>query len=143
MENENLSAQPSASTAAQPVPAVPAPNELEIIAGRRAAMAHFIDGPPEPVQVRIMTVREWPKYSTFLNDEPGRLELICGKEKGWADRLTMESHEELIAIGEELNADPFVRWLSRLAKNGRNAISVVEGAGFSLSDVQRLASFAG
>ena len=40
-------------------------------------------------------------------------EMLCGKESGWADRLTNEALEAVIETGEKLNVDFFSRWVRR------------------------------
>lgn len=96
-----------------PFPSANPPQDLEIIAGGRHATAHFRDGSTELVTVHMLTIRQLPQLVGLLEDDAARLEFYLGKETGYADRLTLQSVQQLLATGEELNSDPFYKWVQR------------------------------
>ena len=105
-----------------PFPSANPPNDLEIIAGGRHATAQFRDGTSELVTVRMLTVRQLPLLVGLLEDDAARLEFYVQKEEGYADRLTLQSVEQILATGEELNSGPFYSWVKR-------KMNVFEGVG--------------
>jgi hypothetical protein len=88
-------------------------DSMEILNGGRQAVARMIDGSTEAVFVKQLPVRQLQAYLASIDDEPARIELVTGKPAGWADKLTNESHVELLAAAEGLNADTFFAWLRR------------------------------
>jgi hypothetical protein len=66
------------------------------------------------VFVRLLPIRDLPKYLACFEDEAASVELFCGKEKGWADTLTTKSFEDILAAGERLNLDPLARYAARV-----------------------------
>lgn len=76
-------------------------------------VAYTTDGKQEIVFLRQLPVRILPQYLATIDDEAGRLELIADKPAGWADKLTVDSHVELLEVGEGLNSDSFSAWLRR------------------------------
>lgn len=88
-------------------------NKTTALFGGEPIEIKLADGTPEIVNVRILPVREFPRLAMDIENEAHRIEVFCAKEKGWADTLSRESHEALIAKGDELNADFFIRWVRR------------------------------
>lgn len=84
-----------------------------ILAGGKEILALLTDGSTETVKVRCLAVREFPKWLEILDDEPARIEFVCSRDKGWADKLTQHTHEEIVAVMEELNDPGFFAWLRR------------------------------
>ena len=71
------------------------------------------DGSTEAVSVRQLAVKDFPKFQTLQDDEVEMCDFVCGKTKGWAEALTNDSHEALVAEIEKVNGDFFSRWLER------------------------------
>jgi hypothetical protein len=71
------------------------------------------DGTTEVVTVRQLAVKEFPKFQTLQDDEVEMCAFVCAKTKEWAESLSNESHEALIAEIEKVNGDFFSRWLAR------------------------------
>lgn len=89
---------------------------MTILKGGTEHAAFLRNGTQEIVTVRLLAVREFDKWLQTVDDEPGRIELATGKEKGWADGLTPDSHRELLALAEKLNESDFFAWLRRRAE---------------------------
>jgi hypothetical protein len=83
------------------------------IAGGKKAIVQFKDGMKTEVFVRQLPIRRLPEYLAKQDDEAGLIELACDKPEKWADDLTLESHEALVAAVEEMNSVPFFAWLRR------------------------------
>jgi hypothetical protein len=71
------------------------------------------DGTNETVFVRQLAIKEFPKFLQVQDDELEMIDFACGKTKGFAETLSPESHEALIAQIEKVNGDFFSRWLAR------------------------------
>lgn len=91
-------------------------NDLTILKGGQEHLARLRDGTRENVTVRLLAVREFDKWLATIDDEAGRIELVTGKDKGWADGLTPDSHRDLLALAERLNESDFFGWLRRRAE---------------------------
>lgn len=90
-------------------------NKMATLLGGAEIPCHFTNGPAAIVRVRQLPVRLMPRYLEALDDEPAFVELLCDKPAGWADTLTIESHEAILAEGERLNREAFFSWLVRRA----------------------------
>lgn len=88
-------------------------DSIATLTGGRQMTARFTNGTTESITLRQVPIRLMPSYLATMDDEPALLELVADKPKGWADGLTIESHEELIAASEALNSDTFFAWLRR------------------------------
>jgi hypothetical protein len=71
------------------------------------------DGTNETVFVRQLAVKEFPKFLQTQDDELEMIDFVCGKTKGFAETLSNEGHEALVAEIEKVNGDFFSRWLKR------------------------------
>jgi len=91
-------------------------DSMTILLGGTTLSARYSDGTSEPVTLRQLPIKSFKPYLETLDDEPKRLELIAGQSDGWANRLTVESHTELLAAGEALNESNFFAWLRRRVK---------------------------
>lgn len=89
------------------------PTKDETLRGGLNLTVTFTEGSQEPVFVRQLPVREFEAWLACLDDEPRAAELLCGKESGWGDRLSIDSLEAVITGGERVNRDFFERWLQR------------------------------
>ena len=87
--------------------------ELDTITGGRDIVAKYQDGTTETVRIKQVSIRQMDKYLATIDDEPGRIEFSVGKDAGWADKLTLESHTELIEAVEDVNSNSFFGWLRR------------------------------
>jgi hypothetical protein len=76
----------------------------------------YKDGGTEMVVVRELRINERPAYARIIDEEDKCVELFCDRPAGWADTLTAESVEDIIAKGENLNLAPFRAWLGRRLK---------------------------
>lgn len=71
------------------------------------------DGSTKAVKVLQLPIKSYNDYLRVLDDELAMADVLCGKEKGWSETLTLLSLEDVIETGEKLNADFFARWLRR------------------------------
>lgn len=74
------------------------------------------------VKVRQLPLRLMPAYHRVKDNEAESIELFCDKPAGWADTLTPESFEAVLAKGEELNLD-FLSSYSRRKANRMEKIA--------------------
>lgn len=79
------------------------------------------DGSTEQVLIRDLPMKVLPDYWSRIEDESGTVELFCDKPPGWAEGLTRESFERVLAVGEERNLDFLLRY-SRRASERREMI---------------------
>lgn len=91
-------------------------SNLKKLIGGEELDVRFFDGKTETVFVRTLPIAKMQKLADCLGDEPARVELFCSKEKGWAENLTVESHEKVLELGEKFNSENFTRWVGRLEK---------------------------
>lgn len=71
------------------------------------------NGDKSVVKVRQLPIKEFPKFLQVQDDELEMIDFVCGKTKGFAETLTPECHEALVAEIEKVNADFFLRWVER------------------------------
>ncbi len=88
-------------------------DSMTALLGGKKAVAKFRDGMNSEVTVRQLPVRLMPDYLRLIDDEPARLELVCALKPEEVDRLTPQSHDELVALVEEVNGEGFFAWLRR------------------------------
>ena len=88
-------------------------NPMTTLTGEEEALAEFRDGRREKVTLRVITVREIPKFLDLVGDESALLEMLTGQETGWADPLTPESFDQLVSRGVALNNPIIESWMSR------------------------------
>ena len=89
------------------------PTKAETLRGGQDLHVQLDDGATETVLVRQLPVKDFEIWLASLDDEPRAAELLCGRDEGWGDRLSVESLEAVILAGERLNRDFFERWLQR------------------------------
>lgn len=75
--------------------------------------AKFRDGTTEHVKVLEVGFDLYGRYIAALDDEAACVELFCGKDKGWAARLTAASHNDLMQKGQGLNLPLLEAYLQR------------------------------
>ncbi|MDB6017665.1 MAG: hypothetical protein JWR19_2154 [Pedosphaera sp.] len=99
----------------------PGPTQSETLFGSLSVVVKFEDNRPcETVPVRQLKIKEYPALLNVQDDELKMIELYTGKVPGWAEALTPESIEDVVKVGETLNADFFSRWVQRrLARQER------------------------
>lgn len=90
-------------------------NDIGTILGGEEIRVTTVDGKTETVKVRQLPLSAYPAYLACQDDECVQVALLCDREPGWADTLTIESVEAILAKGDEINADFFGRWLRRRA----------------------------
>lgn len=71
------------------------------------------DKSTEQVFIRQLEIWEFPALLDALGKEIEMIMLFCAKEKAWAKTLSVESWEQLVTTGEEINSDFFSRWVRR------------------------------
>ncbi len=107
------------------------PNEkptLNVVLGGVAFTAQLDDGTTAEVKVRQLNIRTLIEgWGLIQGDEAALVELYCGKEKGWDDKLLAESHDEIIRIGGELNRPRFARWTENRRADIANMQKATEG----------------
>ena len=103
-------------------------NELEVLSGGRLFRAEYLDTDVEhsPVLVRYISIRELPKLDELESDEAALVEFYCKQPNGWADLLTPDSFEKILAIGNELNFPIRDRWLDRQYRLSEKRVGQLE-----------------
>lgn len=86
---------------------------FENLTGTKQVQVKLTDGTNEIVTVKALPIRKLGEYLAKQDDESGLIELACDKPEGWADKLTIESHEALVEAVEAMNHAPFFAWLRR------------------------------
>lgn len=86
------------------------------------------DGADEAVVVRLVSVRELPRFVALQDDEPAVLEMVCDRPQGWADRLTPDAHFLLIDRARALNFPVALRWTASQVDMQRRLADVIERA---------------
>jgi len=92
-------------------------NDLTVVLGGVEYFALLDSGVEEKVKIRAMKLKQSQTYLRLAsaNNESGLIELFCEMPEGWADSLSAKSQEEILKIGEELNADFMMRSAQRAA----------------------------
>lgn len=86
---------------------------FDTLIGGKQVIVNLTDGMKESVFVKQLPIRKLPEYLAKQDDEAGLIELATDKPAGWADKLTIDSHETLIEAVEAMNHVPFFAWLRR------------------------------
>jgi hypothetical protein len=75
-------------------------------------------GTKERVKVRQVIADQMTDYgnAVIFNNEARQLEIYCGRDPGWANLLTPESHNAVADKGLEINLPFFGAWYQRQAK---------------------------
>ena len=75
-------------------------------------------GTQDRVKVRRVSVDDRHVYGSavLFNDEATQIEICCGKEKGWAATLTLESADALADASLRINLRFFGHWYRRQTK---------------------------
>lgn len=97
-------------------------DQLATLEGQKTVSVALRDGMREIVTVQALPVRKFPKLMELMDDEPGKIELATGKETGWADNLTSQSHADLLAVVEDLNSADFFAWLRRRVQRSEQLV---------------------
>lgn len=97
-------------------------NKMAVILGGKEIGVELLDGSTARVKVAQLPVRRFPDLQRLIEDESGQVALVTGQETEWVDQLTIESHEAILAVHEELNGDPFGRWLQRRMERTRKML---------------------
>lgn len=97
----------------------PAPNDngssngdadLSVLLGGVPMTAHFKDGTTEEVRVVEVDIDSMLTLLAVIKETRPRVDLYCGKPKGWSEKLTTKSLIELLEKGKELNDPLFDAW---------------------------------
>lgn len=74
------------------------------------------DGTTCEVRVRVVCIRELPRFLALQDDEAALVEFVTGQPQGWADTLMPDAHFQLVGRARALNFPSALRWtLSQLA----------------------------
>jgi len=89
--------------------------EFSDIVGYEEIEVVYRDGNRELVRVRQFGLEECPTMLRLLaeDDETKLIAFYTGKTAEWAAKLTPQSQEQILEVGEKLNRDFFERWLQR------------------------------
>lgn len=107
------------------------PASLATLLGGEAMKVTLRDGTVEEVFVRQLPLRLIGKWSGLdsnggVDAEAQLIELFLDKPEGFADGLTVESAEAVLAKGDALNRPTFVRWQQRHANRTREWVKAGE-----------------
>ena len=91
------------------------PTKTETLFGGVDLEVKFQDEHFEPVKVKQLPIGQIKAFAIAYEqaDEAEEIALLTGKSKDWANTLTIESAEKIIAEGERINADPLARYFQR------------------------------
>lgn len=95
----------------------------------REVTVRYIGGaqPPEKIIVRTMTIRQCKALLANLADPATLAELFCGKKTGeWADTVEVESIDEIVSVGLEVNRPTLTRYAEMQSKLAGWGIEVVK-----------------
>jgi len=89
--------------------------EFSDIVGYEEIEVVYRDGNRELVRARQFGLEECPTMLRLLaeDDETKLIAFYTGKTAEWAAKLTPQSQEQILEVGEKLNRDFFERWLQR------------------------------
>jgi hypothetical protein len=107
------------------------PASLTTLLGGESVKVKFRNGNEQELFVRALPLRLISKWAELdangtPESEAQLVELYCAADAGIADELTIESHEAVLAKGEELNRPIFARWQSRAASRAREWVAAGE-----------------
>ena len=109
----------------------PNPTPLAVILGGEELTVKTRDGESHRVWVYQLPVRRITRWAQLnyggMDAEPELVELYADKPQGWADTLTLESYDAVLAKGEELNRPTFAAATSRYDRRAVDGAAVVEG----------------
>jgi hypothetical protein len=86
---------------------------LDILAGGTNVTVKLLEGSTDTIFVRQLAVKEYGALADVMDDEIGQVALFTGKPKEWAERLSPQSHHELMTAAWRLNGDFFWGWFER------------------------------
>ncbi len=114
------------------------PASLVTLLGGENVAVKLRDGSTPTLFVRALPLRLIGKWAELdaqgtPDAEAEMVELYCDVAPGFADTLTVESHEALLAKGEALNRPIFARWQGRAASRAREWTQ----AGEAVASLQR------
>lgn len=92
-----------------------AERDRQILLGGTQMSVSLRDGSAEEVTVRMLPIRDFPRYMELAKHLAQRAELLCGMWAGWADMLTDESLYAITDKGAELNDPRLAVWTERQA----------------------------
>lgn len=98
------------------------------ILGELNATVRMQDGTEEQVVVRQLPLSAMFGYSQIQDDDAAHVELLCDKPSGWGDTVAEDSVDDILRLGDELNADFFGRWLRRRSARLTRISSMVQAA---------------
>lgn len=81
---------------------------------------------PEELTIEEIPIRKVPQLIDLRLDEPALVEFYAGLKKGDADKLTHASYEEILDVGDALNAPFADAWLQRLTERTSEMLDVAE-----------------
>ena len=86
---------------------------LTIVNGGVEITVRHLDNTEERIKVRQLPLRHMAAYGEAQGNEARLCELFTGKDAEWVDSLSTASQEEVVSLGDRLNADFFLRWADR------------------------------
>jgi hypothetical protein len=75
--------------------------------------AKYEDGTTELVRIQLIPVRDMQRLHEASQNPSSFVEYVCGKQAGWADKLSEESLYEIDEKASEMNVPRLARFASR------------------------------
>lgn len=97
-------------------------NAFTVINGGVDHEAVMMDGTKEQVRIKLVPVKDYPKYAAVIMDEGKMAEMFCDKPEGWSENLHPGSHADIIEKGEEINLSFFGRYFQRKLELNRRML---------------------
>lgn len=93
----------------------------DILFAGRAITLKLLDGSSVETRVRQLSLKEYERAFTLLDDEIALTAFMCGDghTKDFADNIAPESYEALYAVAQEVNAKGFFVWSERRVKKAQ------------------------
>lgn len=82
---------------------------LTTLLGGKEITVLLENGESEQIKVRQLPIRKLEEFLQKIGDEDAMVELYASKESGWSQRLSRDSWEQVLDLGEAMNLDFFTR----------------------------------
>lgn len=104
------------------------------IAGGVETTAAKVDGTSERVKVLSLHIKDFPRLMSAMGNECVQVDIFCGKDPGWAEKLTNDSIIKLYELGHQVNDSFFVSWgQRRIAEQEKFLPGIGAKLGFAVS----------
>lgn len=117
---------------------VDAKTEIENIQGYRAISVTYADETSEEIHIKKLNVYELQTYAMCYGDQGRTVELFCGKEPGWAGKISYEDVELILDEGVSINDPTLIRYSERDGQALQRMINVLSTKSGKLKELASL-----